>query len=217
MSLKKLSLAGALGCAAFAANVFASMPAKAACISPSSTTNCSTFSQSSASLVRDYAYTDGDFVGNNTLTEIKFYQNGFTSGLPITLTDIAYSIDGGTNWLTDNLSATTYTITSGFTSDGSATNLLTAPVGSPTYAATSNFTLRFTIPATPALTPADGTKRITSFVANETSPGGATPQTQTRQHSLVTSTSVPGPLPIFGAAAAFGYSRKIRKAIRAAG
>jgi hypothetical protein len=28
---------------------------------------------------------------------------------------------------------------------------------------------------------------------------------------------VPGPLPLLGAAATFGYSRKIRKAIRAAG
>ena len=31
------------------------------------------------------------------------------------------------------------------------------------------------------------------------------------------SAPVPGPLPLLGAAAAFGYSRKIRKAIRAAG
>ncbi len=32
--------------------------------------------------------------------------------------------------------------------------------------------------------------------------------------SVSTSTSVPGPLPVFGAAAAFGYSRKLRKRIK---
>jgi hypothetical protein len=46
--------------------------------------------------------------------------------------------------------------------------------------------------------------------------GSANSRSFTRQNDP-TPAPVPGPLPLLGAAAAFGYSRKIRKAIRAAG
>jgi hypothetical protein len=212
---KKLSIAGLVVAAASSAFAFGAAPAKAACLTASSTTNCATFTQTTGpSAVEDFMYNDGDFIGNNTLTEIKFYQNGFT-GLPITLTNIAYSINGGANWLTDNLSSTSYTVTSAYTSDGPAHNLLTSPVGPPTYTATTAFRLRFTIPDSPILSPANNTKNITSYVANVTQPGNNTPQTQTRTHRLndPVSAAVPGPLPLFGAGAAFAFSRSMRRRI----
>jgi hypothetical protein len=146
-------------------------------------------------------------VANNRLDQIKFFQNtGFTAGLPIVLTDIEYF--NGTSWTTSGLSATTYNVSAG--SALGATNLLTA---SQTFNQ-SLFKLRYTIAANPTLTGVDGAA-FESYARN--SNNGATQQSQTRIHELVTSTpptTAPSPLPIFGASAAFGFSRRLRKQIK---
>jgi hypothetical protein len=210
----KLSIAGlVVAAAASSAFAFGAAPVKAGCLSANVGTNCATFSQASPSNAIDGAYTDGVFSGNNTLSRIKFYHDGITTGLPITLTDIAYSFDGGSTWDTTNLSATSYVLQPSYTSDASALNLLTGDV---TYTPTSNFQLRFTIPTNPALAPT--LSDIYSYVRN-TGTAGATPQTQTRIHQLIVPASTvatPGPLPLLGAGVAFTFSRTVRKRIRQA-
>jgi hypothetical protein len=200
---------GLAAAAATSGSVFFQAPAQAGCLTSSAGTNCLTFNQSSASSAIDRAYTDADFSANTQLDEIRFFQNGFTGGLPITLTNIAYSIDGGANWSTTNLSSTSYTISSTFTDDTNSTNLLTSSI----IAAQNNIQLRFTIPTTPTLAPAG--RRIISFLANS----GTSDQTQTRTHTLADippSVPTPGPLPLLGAGAAFGFSRRLRSRLRIA-
>jgi hypothetical protein len=206
---KKLSIAGFLvTAAASSAFVFSPAPSKAACLSTSSVTTCATFDNTGSAFqgVNDKAYTDTQFVANNQLDQIKFTHNGgFTAGLPIILNDIEYF--NGTTWTTAGLSATTYNVTS--TSALLATNLLTS---SQTFNQ-SLFQLRYTIAANPSLTGVTGAA-FESFARNSNS--GATIQSQTRTHELVVTppTGTPSPLPIFGASAAFGFSRRLRKQIK---
>jgi hypothetical protein len=209
--LKKIILASAFATAT-AASIFVASPVKAACTSSNSANNCVTFDPSSASSVVYAGYNDGGFTANDRLTDISFYSNNITSGFDITLTNIAYSLDG-TNFITTGLSSTSYTLTANGVA-GSGTNLL-APfnIGSPIG---SNFKLRFEIPAISGFTPTDGTAAIAAYVRNQKSSGPALPQTQTRDSAAYiapTSAGVPGPLPLIGAAAAFGFSRKLRRRI----
>jgi len=205
---KKLSIAGfVVAAAASSAFVIGAAPSKAACLSSSAVTTCATFTPPSGFQgVVDSAYTDTQFVANNRLDEIKFFHNGgFTAGLPIVLTDIQYF--NGTDWTTSGLSTTTYNISAG--SVLAATNLLTT---SQTFNQ-SLFQLRYTIAANSSLTGVTGAA-FESYARNSDS--GATQQSQTRTHELVTSTpptTAPSPLPIFGASAAFGFSRSMRRRI----
>jgi hypothetical protein len=157
--------------------------------------------------VVDSAYTDTQFVANNRLDVIKFTQNGgFTAGIPIVLNDIQYF--NGTTWTTAGLSATTYNATA--SSALFATDLLTTSQAFNQ----SLFQLRYTIAANPSLTGVTGAS-FESYVLN--SNAGATQQSQTRTHELVATPPTaanPSPLPIFGASAAFGFSRRLRKQIK---
>jgi hypothetical protein len=203
---KKLSIAGfVVAAAASSAFVIGAAPSKAACLSSSSVTTCATFDNTGSGLqgVVDSAYTDTQFVANNRLDQIKFFHNGgFTAGLPIVLTNIEYF--NGTVWTTSGLSDTTYSVSA--VSALAATNLLTTPQ---TFNQ-SLFELRYTIAANPSLTGVAGAA-FESYARNSNS--GATQQSQTRIHELVTSTPAPSPLPIFGASAAFGFSRSMRRRI----
>jgi len=177
-------------------------------LSTSAVTSCATFDNAGSAFqgVVDTAYSDTQFVANNRLDQIKFTQNGgFTAGLPIILNDIEYF--NGTRWTTAGLSATTYSVTS--PSALLATNLLT----SSQFFNQSLFQLRYTIAANPSLTGVTGAA-FESYALNSNS--GATQQSQTRTHELVVTspTGTPSPLPIFGASAAFGFSRRLRKQIK---
>jgi len=206
---KKLSIAGfAVAAAASSAFALGAAPSKAACLSTSSVTTCATFDKTGSAFqeVIDKAYTDSQFVANNRLDEIKFTQNtGFTAGLPIVLNNIEYF--NGTDWTTAGLSATTYSISA--STALSATNLLES---SQTFNQ-SLFQLRYTIAANPLLTGVT-VAAFESYALNSNS--GATEQSQTRTHKLVATppTGTPSPLPIFGASAAFGFSRRLRKQIK---
>ena len=209
--MKKVFLSTAFATAA-AASLLVSAPAKAACVGSATGNNCTTFNPSSPSAVIYSAYVDAGFVANDRLTDISFYATNVTLGLPVTLTNIAYSLDG-TNFVSTGLSATSYTITANGL-PGSGTNLLTAfnlpgAIG-------SNFKLQYTIPTIAGFAPTDGSATIAAYVRNQQSTGPALPQTQTRDSAAFvapTSSSVPTPLPLIGAGAAFGFSRKLRSRI----
>jgi len=208
--MKKVFLSSAF--AAAAATLLVNSPAKALCLTSNSANNCTTFNPSSSSSVVYGGYTDGGFTSNDRLTDISFYSTSITAGLPITLTNIAYSLDG-TTFVTTGLTATSYTITANGAA-GSGTNLLNAfniPGG-----IGSNFKLQFTIPASVGFAPTDGSATISAYIRNQQASGPALPQTQTRDSAAYIappSSGVPGPLPLMGAAAAFGFSRKLRQRI----
>lgn len=176
--------------------------------------NCEMFDPTTASNVVYAGYTDSVWITNDRITDIRFSSSNITAGFPINLSNIRYSTDGGATFTTSGLSSTTYSITANGL-PGSGTNLLTAfnlagPIA-------DKFQLAFTIDANPSIAPVDGMSSIVAFVRNQKSVGPSfTPQTQTREsHPYIApaSTAVPGPLPIFGAAAAFSFSRKARKRI----
>ena len=219
--MKRTLILGIAAATAASAPVFFQAPAQAACLTTNgSATNCATFDQTTASNVVDGGYTDTVFVANNRTDRIAFYHSGFTSGLPITLTGIFYSLDGGTTWSDSNItgatgSGGTYTITSAYISGDPALipsgfagpNLLSGPI----LGSQANVQLKFTIP-TGSL--GGSGFSLTSYIGNSTN-GTTTPQTQTRTHILAAPpAATPGPLPLLGAGAAFGLSRRIRTRIR---
>ena len=208
-TMKSLFLASALATAAASA-VLVTSPAQAACTTSVAGNNCALFNPTSPSNAVYSGYTDAGWATNDRLTDISFYSTSVTSGFPITLTDIAYSLDG-TNFATTNLTSTSYTIAANGV-PGSGTNLLTAfNIGSPIG---TSFKLRFTIPSVVGFVPTDGSGSIGAFVRNQRSTGPVLPQTQTRDSSAFYSpTKTPSPLPLIGAGAAFGFSRKLRRRI----
>jgi hypothetical protein len=215
MSLKKLSMASALSCAAVAASAFVSMPAQAACLSttgetPTPNNNCLTYDSTSSPTKAILYYQDVN-LGN------PYWQlTGATSTIG-NFSDWEYG-SNGTSWTAFN---------PGFTASGgvqygtvfTTSTTPSAPAGNPFY-------IRVTLSNTATLSAAyqialrtnnngdvDGNNRLDDTGANLAS---NLTRSFTRNADPA-SAPVPGPLPLLGAAAAFGYSRKIRKAIRAAG
>ena len=212
--LKKSSLAISLVGAAAAAALGLAMepPAKAACIRSTDPnlaagSNCSTFDSLSPSFAI-VAFQDSNFLAAVNLRQIRFRAEGFDlSSYPITLSNIAYSFNGGNTWLTTGLSSTSYTLT-----DNDDTNfgpdLLTTDQ---TNISLLNFRLTFTIPAG-NLSPLGA--GIVALVAVNNNPPNTITQRQERISILAD--PVPGPLPILGAGVAFGFSRRLRRRIRQA-
>ena len=116
--LKKSSLAISLvgAGAAVALGLAMESPAKAACIRSTDPnlaagSNCSTFDSLSPSFAI-VAFQDSNFLAAVNLRQIRFRAEGFDlSSYPITLSNIAYSFNGGNTWLTTGLSSTSYTLT----------------------------------------------------------------------------------------------------------
>ena len=212
MLLKQLSLASALGCAAVAASAFVSMPAHAACLTttggtaPNIDNNCVTYNNVSLPTVATVHFQDTKLAANG---------NWQLVGNDITFSNLSnwqYSQDGATF----TSFTPTVTIISGFARSEIFTNLV--PIGNP-------FFLRVTLSPTATLNAytdfslfsnsngaVDGDGILRSNATN-----GFTAMTRSFQRqSDPPVPPVPGPLPLLGAAAAFGHSRRIRKAIRAA-
>ena len=212
--LKKSSLAISLvgAGAAVALGLAMEPPAKAACIRSTDPnfaagSNCSTFDSLSPSFAI-VAFQDSNFLAAVNLRQIRFRAEGFDlSSYPITLSNIAYSFNGGNTWLTTGLSSTSYTLT-----DNDDTNfgpdLLTTDQ---TNISLLNFRLTFTIPAG-NLSPLGA--GIVALVAVNNNPPNTITQRQERISILAD--PVPGPLPILGAGVAFGFSRRLRRRIRQA-
>ena len=218
MSLKKPSLAGALGCAAFVASAFVSTPAQAACLSttgesPTPNNNCVTYDTTSSPTKAVLFYNDTN-LGNN------FWQlTGATSTIA-NFSNWEYG-SNGTSWTSFNPS---------FTPDTGAGNAQRSTIfttsTTPSAPAGNPFWIRVTLSDTATLSAqyqialrTNNDKAVDSQGRLDDT-GGNLASNLTRNFTRVpdpVSAPVPGPLPLLGAAAAFGYSRKIRKAIRAAG
>ena len=214
--LKKSSLAISLvgAGAAVALGLAMESPAKAACIRSTDPnlaagSNCSTFDSLSPSFAI-VAFQDSNFLAAVNLRQIRFRAEGFDlSSYPITLSNIAYSFNGGNTWLTTGLSSTSYTLTdnddTNFGPDLLTTDVTNIPGG------LQNFRLTFVIPAG-NLSPLGA--GIVALVAVNGNPPNTITQRQERISILAD--PVPGPLPILGAGVAVGFSRRLRRRIRQA-
>jgi len=211
---KKLSIAGlVVAAAASSAFAFGAAPANAACttVGPGTGQNCTVFDPTSSTNLEGFGYTDQNFILNDILTSIRFGTQDGASDLnftptPITITGIAYSVDNGANWSTTGID-TSISLSSG----GLSSNILTGGNVDTGVAWGSNFRVRFTVPS---LT----TSNAGQLSVRVSSDGAAGAQSQTRLFtSTVTpgtpSSGVPGPLPLLGAGAAFGFSRSMRRRI----
>ena len=204
-------MAGALGCAAATAGVFVSMPAQAACLTTNLQNNCVTYDTTGGTTKAILEYTDVNLQQNN------FWQLTGTTATIANFSDWEYG-SNGTTWSSFNPGF----VTSGAFQAGSIFTTATSPVapaGNPFY-------IRVTLSNTASLN--DGFQFIVRTNGNNfTNVSGLLDDDATNNFSGLTRTftrvndpataATPGPLPLMGAAAAFGYSRKIRKAIRSAG
>ncbi len=210
-TMKKIILASAFATAA-AASIFVSSPVKAACLTTSAGNNCATFNGVGNSDVVYNAFTDGVFSTNAKITDISFDLVGITGAFPITLSNLKYSFD---NFATAGTTFNSGSYTA--TGAGIGPDILGGIVNAPGGVIGTNFAVSFTIPAG-TYTPTTGTRFLRINVGSNNA-ADTLPQTQTRSSTPVASPSTaqtPGPLPLVGAAAAFGFSRKLRRRISVA-
>ena len=81
MTLKKFIMAGALGCSAVSASVFASMPAQAACLTSNVDNNCVTYNTTGGITKAILTYTDVNLSQNNywQLTSTNAFVGNFSN------------------------------------------------------------------------------------------------------------------------------------------
>jgi hypothetical protein len=213
---KKLSIAGlVVAAAASSAITFSAAPAKAASTGTSdSQTTCNKFDPSSSTTIEYLGYGDAGLAASTGISSIKFGADespAWTfSPSPISISNIQYSFDNGTNWLTSDIN-TSVNLASG----GLSSNIVAVSPGLPgTTSSTvgaNKFRLKFTVPSI-----ASGSAG--QFYAQIRGYGNGT-QIQTRYVDVEAygggggGAGVPGPLPLFGAGAAFGFSRSMRRRI----
>ena len=214
--MKNLFLSSAF-IAAGTATFLAASPANAACVTagPGTTQDCTVFNaQVTPTTVDTFAYNDGGVIGATEITGIQFYSSilqppAWTfSPTPITITDIAYSLDGGTSYITTGINTSVTLGSNSLSSD----IVISSPITFPAITSDS-FRLKYTIPG--GLTTSNAGFLTAQINFNKP---GVGPQSQTRSIQATAfngppSTSVPGPLSILGAGAAFGFSRKLRRKI----
>jgi hypothetical protein len=211
---KKLSIAGlVVASAASSAFAFGAAPAKAACLPSNPSATCSTFNPSTASNVVDYAGFTGSLTPplSSPLAQARV-QFSFTGTWNTSFNISGISLKG--DGITSSLSFSGITVSSspsGFSSNTTAWTNLTTAIASTNFATNPVSKLSFTIPAGAATSGATISARIQYQDVAETqllTSGG---------NLLTTATSggagVPGPLPLFGAGAAFGFSRSMRRRI----
>jgi hypothetical protein len=213
MSFQKFIMAGALGCAAATAGVFVSMPAQAACLTTNLQNNCVTYDTTGGTTKAILEYTDVNLSQNN------FWQLTTNTAAVGNFSDWEYGYNG-TSWTSF---APGFVNNIGTAQAGTVWTTSTTPVapaGSPFYirvtlsnAATLDLGYQFSI-----ATNSNGFANAAGILADDFA--GNNPSLLSRSFTRVNdpaTAATPGPLPLMGAAAAFGYSRKIRKAIRSAG
>lgn len=215
MAFQKTILSGALSCAAISASAFLAAPVQAACLtsipgSPSDN-NCVTYDTTGSPTKATLYYTD------TNLTNPNWQLQGATSTIA-NFSNWEYG-SNGTNWTSFDPGFATnggFQVGTIFTSSTTPT----APAGNPFY-------IRVTLSDTATISSAysftlytnnngdvDGNGLLSNNASNNYS---ALTRSFTRVADPAPPAGTPGPLPLMGAAAAFGYSRKIRKAIRAIG
>jgi len=214
MSFKKFVMAGALGCAAASASAFVSMPAQAACLTatagtaPNIDNNCLTYDTTSSPTKAILRYSDVN------LATDTFSQITLNTSVLGNFSDWEYG-SNGTSWTSFSPGFTVAPNTGGL---GQISSIVNATPGNPYFlrvtlsnTATLDTSYSFTF-----LTNATGSTDANGQLVTGFGSGSSNSRSFTRVADPVT-TGTPGPLPLMGAAAAFGYSRKIRKAIRAVG
>jgi len=214
MSLKKLSLASALGCASVAASAFVGMPAQAACLTttggtaPNIDNNCLTYDTTSSPTRAILRYTD-----NNLATD-TFRQITLNTSVLGNFSNWEFG-SNGTTWTSFNPG---FTVAPNSGGNGQVSSIVNGVPGNPFFlrvtlsnTATLNTPFAFTFLTNATSDVNSNGQLVTGFGAGSSNSRGFT-----RENDPPASPA-PGPLPLLGAAAAFGYSRKIRKAIRAAG
>jgi hypothetical protein len=184
------------------AAAFAAQPARALCLTSQAGNDCVTFNPSSSSSVLQ-TYTSLNLPTNTD------FQLGFRSsnGVSYAISNIRYSLDNSTfTTLGTGSSTTTATFNYGSIISGTAGSM-----SNPFYIA---YDLPAGIP--------DGVVIDSSFLANAggAQSGGVLSSTSgngfltIERPSTATAISVPGPLPILGAAAAFSQARRLRSKTR---
>jgi len=218
---KKLSIAGlVVAAAASSAFAFGSAPANAACVTVGggATQDCIAFNSTSPTTVTTFGYNDAGFLGSTSLDALTFYSgvisptpNWTFSPSPITISNIEYSLDGGTSFTSTGLDSQSVLLAS----NSFSANLISSPI-SVSAITTDQFQLRFQIPG--GVTTSNAGWLKVQIGATDPVDG---PQVQTRSiqataYSPSSSARAPGPLPLMGAAAAFGFSRRLRSRVRIA-
>lgn len=215
MSSKKISLAAALGCAAVSATAFLGTSAQAACLTssleqPIPNNNCVTYNSVGSPVKASLYYNDLN-LGN------PYWQlTGATSTIA-NFSDWEYSRDG-INYTAFNPGFTPDTLAGNAQRSTIFDNTTTpsAPAGNPFY-------LRVTLSDTATLNSSyqialrTNNDKAVDTLGRLDDTGNNLASNLTRNFTREENPPVPGPLPLLGAAAAFGYSRKIRKAIRTSG
>jgi hypothetical protein len=214
MSLSKFSLAGALGCAAVTASAIVVMPAQAACLTttggtaPNIDNNCLTYDTTSSPTKAILRYSDVN------LATDSFRQITLNTSVLGNFSDWEFG-SNGTTWSSFNPA---FTVAPNSGGAGQISSIVNAIPGNPFFlrvtlsnTATLNSLFAFTF-----LTNSDGATDTNGQLVTGFGLGSSNSRNFTRVNDPATA-ATPGPLPLMGAAAAFGYSRKIRKAIRTAG
>jgi len=217
MSFQKLVLAGVLGFTSVSISTLVATPAQAACLTtavPAIDNNCQTY-DTTASPTRAILR----FADTNSATDTNWQITASTISVA-NLSDWEYGPDGS-SWTSFNPSFSVAPNTGGL---GQISTIFTtsttpsAPTGNPFFlrvklsdTATINSPFSFTI-----LTNPNGSTDSFGQLNTGFGIGSSNSRNFTRVADPVTS-SVPGPLPLMGALAAFSYSRKLRKAIRSGG
>jgi hypothetical protein len=203
-SLGSVALRGSLAAVAIGAVVLSAQEARAACIGGDSV--CTTFDPTTASTPTGV----GGFTGGGnalaTYTKAKLRLTFTGTTTPQTFSNFLLSGQGITTPLTfGNLTAST----SGTRVESAFVNLDSSVSGG-----SLNFsqnTISFQIPAGIAL----GSSLIVDIQYADALENNINTSVADFTTTAATSSSVPGPLPLLGAGAAFGFSRTLRKRIKA--
>lgn len=218
--MRSISLqAGLLLAPAFtglALSLAAAPQAQAACLPTDPSSSCATFVPDTDSTLAGRAGFSGEFTPdvaadpqnayNRARVQYRFTGTWLT---PFNLSGIAISGDG-INLLLPFSSLSVTNATGDFDDNKTAWATLNSTVSSLNFA---NSTISYVIPAGVASPGATIEARIEYLSIN----GAQQNASGTNSVSTAVSTAVPGPLPLFGAGAAFAASRQLRRRVRAAG
>lgn len=206
----RLPISGLVGAAALSAGIaLAPAPASAICLSGSldiDGTNCTLFNPSTDSQATNKIDDPG-------LNQTPFAQMGFRTDAALAdvqITGIGWSQDDGATWTLFNPSSlgpigSSYVYTNPFD--------FTPKVGTPLLT-------RFTIESGSSLVTGNLVQSILVASAINTTDVNGRLNESSRVGDIFVQTSrdqesVPGPLPLLGASAAFGYSRRLRRRLKA--
>ena len=209
---KKLSIAGlVVAAAASSAIAFGSAPAKAACLPTDGTSSCSTFDPSTASNVVGLTGFAGTASPTTAYDRVRLqfsYTGAWT--LPFTLTNVTLAGDGGSF----TTPGQTVTVSSTGSFIGGPGGFIAFTIPGTNSIDFANSVVSFTIPSGVVSGTASITPRIVYYTNGDADNNIPSNQPLTATYTDSSATGTPGPLPILGAGAAFGFSRRLRKQIK---